>query len=123
MTATTQARAKKGGEIGANGEFYEGGKFIAKTEKPKSQAEIRKATRRQNTSPYVWEVAPNAELVAIFPSLNGIEFFNHNTKTFAFNADLRGSFATEEAIECRKNKIEAYNNGKKWHKPFTNEIY
>lgn len=120
---TTQARAKKGGEIGANGEFYEGGKFIAKTEKPKSQAEIRKATRRQNVYPYVWEVAPNIELVAIFPSLNGIEYYSHTTKTFEFNPELKGTFATAEAIENRKNKIAAFNSGKKWHKPFTKETY
>lgn len=31
-----QARAVKGGEFGANGEFYEGGKFLATTEAPKS---------------------------------------------------------------------------------------
>lgn len=29
---TTTKRAKKGGEIGANGEFYEGGKFISTVE-------------------------------------------------------------------------------------------
>jgi hypothetical protein len=31
---TTQDRAKAGGEIGTNGEFYEGGKFLPHTEKP-----------------------------------------------------------------------------------------
>lgn len=118
---TEQARAKKGGEIGANGEFYEGGKFIAKTERPKSQAEIRQATRKQEVAPYVWEVAPEIGWTAIFAGLSGVEIFNRETKTFLINPDLSGMFATADAIESRKNRIAAFNAGKKWHKANTLE--
>ena len=118
---TTHSRAKKGGELGANGEWYEGGKFIATTERPKSQAEIRKATRKQETAPYVWEVAPEIGLVAIFPGLSGIEHFSRETKTFSFNLGLCGDFAQADVIASRKNRIKAFNSGKKWHKPFTSE--
>lgn len=114
---STQARAKKGGEIGANGEFYEGGKFIARTEKAKSQKEAYRATRKQNVAPYVWEVAPEAGLVAIFPSLSGVEIFNRETGAFQFNSDLCGGFGTPEAIASRQHRIAAFNSGKRWHKP------
>lgn len=38
---TTQQRAKAGGELGANGEWYEGGKFIATKDNPKSAPPLR----------------------------------------------------------------------------------
>lgn len=39
--ATDQKRARAGGEMGANGEWYEGGKFIATKDNPKSQPRER----------------------------------------------------------------------------------
>ena len=35
MTSIKQAKAKKGGETGKNGEFYPGGKFLPSTRLPK----------------------------------------------------------------------------------------
>lgn len=40
-TTTTQRRAKAGGEYGANGEWYEGGKFIATEEDTIKRAPMR----------------------------------------------------------------------------------
>ena len=108
------SRAKKGGEYGANGEWYEGGKFIAKTERPKSQSQIRKATRNQEVAPYTWKVAPEIGMVAIFPNLAGVEIFNRSEGTFSFNSDLCGDWATAEIIERRKARIAAFNSGKRW---------
>jgi hypothetical protein len=42
---TTQKRAAKGGEIGANGERYEGGKFIATTDRAKGKAQAFRGGR------------------------------------------------------------------------------
>lgn len=49
-----QKRARKGGEYGVNGEFYEGGKFLPNTEKPKA-APRKRATRKQQWEAYKWE--------------------------------------------------------------------
>ena len=49
-------QAKKGGEIGVNGEFYEGGKFLPSTQKGKGTS--RKGTGKQEIAPYKWEFAP-----------------------------------------------------------------
>lgn len=40
-----KTRAKVGGEIGANGESYRGGQFIAQTNKPKGEPQRRQARR------------------------------------------------------------------------------
>ena len=48
-----QSRANKGGEYGANGEWYEGGKFIARTDRPKGKAR-KSSTRKIEIEPYVW---------------------------------------------------------------------
>jgi len=51
--ATTQKRARIGGETGTNGEFYEGGKFLPSTERPKGKP-VKKKPRKVNVEPYVW---------------------------------------------------------------------
>lgn len=56
MNAAQQQRAVKGGEVGTNGEFYEGGKFLPNTGKPKGTP--RRGTGKVQIAPYVWEVAP-----------------------------------------------------------------
>ena len=54
-----QGRARKGGETGPNGEFYECGKFLPSTEMPKRTGSARKTgTGKQEIAPYKWEVAP-----------------------------------------------------------------
>lgn len=54
----TQKRAAKGGEVGANGEWYEGGKFIATTERKKTEGSKPRGTGKVEIAPGVYEVAP-----------------------------------------------------------------
>jgi hypothetical protein len=55
-------RAKAGGEIGVNGERYEGGQFLPSTTLPKQAPTSRKAgTGKREIAPYVWEVAPEGK--------------------------------------------------------------
>lgn len=56
----SQRRAKRGGEYGVNGEWYDGGKWIANTEAPKRAGSV-KATGRQEIAPWVWEVPPEGK--------------------------------------------------------------
>jgi hypothetical protein len=49
----TQQRAQKGGEVGTNGEFYEGGKFLPSTKRPKGEAR-RNRPRKVMIAPYTW---------------------------------------------------------------------
>ena len=62
MATKTQKRASVGGEFGANGEWYDGGKFINTVEEnAKGKAKKRTATRKQEIAPYVWEVPPEGK--------------------------------------------------------------
>jgi hypothetical protein len=51
---TTQKRAKVGGEVGTNGEYYEGGKFLPSTEKPRRHGSRPARPRKVEVEPYVW---------------------------------------------------------------------
>lgn len=56
---TGQPRAKVGGEYGANGEWYEGGKFIATQAMPKKHGSRPRAkARKVQVSPTVWAECP-----------------------------------------------------------------
>lgn len=112
----TQTRAKTGGEFGANGEWYEGGKFLNTIpENAKKEAAARKrASRKQEIESYVWAVAPQPDFVAIFPMLAGVEIFDRATMKFRLNPDLCGTMATPEAIARRQARIDAWNGGERW---------
>jgi hypothetical protein len=66
-TTNGTKRAAKGGEIGANGEFYEGGKFINTIpENSKKEGSHPKAkARKVQVAPYRWE-SNDGTKVAIF---------------------------------------------------------
>ena len=110
---TTHIRAKKGGEIGANGEWYEGGKFIATTERPKGAAKTIRRTRRVEIEPYVWAECVEG-MWTLYGVLGGLEKWDRATKTYALNEALRGHYATTEGIAQRKAWIAAWNAGERW---------
>jgi hypothetical protein len=51
-------RATKGGEFGANGEWYEGGKFINTVAENRKREGSSRGSGKQEIAPYTWEVAP-----------------------------------------------------------------
>lgn len=59
MNTVTQNRARKGGQIGANGLSYAGGTFLPNTTLAKMATGSKSSgTRKQIIAPYTWEVAP-----------------------------------------------------------------
>ena len=72
-------RAKKGGETGLNGEWYDGGQFLPSSEstvkgehgRPSSETRI---TGKQEIAPYKWVVDPDGRR-AIWPVVNGFCVF------------------------------------------------
>lgn len=113
---TTHSRAKKGGEFGANGEWYEGGKFINTVpENAKRHGSApKKPLGKRNTAPGVWEMQPFDGAIAIFPQLAGIELLDHATNTFRLNPKLRLDFASPAGVARREKLIAAYNAGERW---------
>ena len=73
MSTATQKRAAVGGEFGANGEWYEGGKFInTVSDNAKRNAKKRNATRKQEIAPYVWEVPPQEGQRSLYDRFAGV---------------------------------------------------
>lgn len=61
-----QRRAKPGGEIGVNGEWYEGGKWIANTDRAKHHKPTPIATGREIIEPGVWAAPPRPQSRSIY---------------------------------------------------------
>lgn len=66
---TTRNRAPKGGTVGVNGEFYEGGKFLPSTQRAKSKPP--KKTGKREIEPYKWEKQPTPEHESIWTKISG----------------------------------------------------
>ena len=114
----THSRAKAGGEYGANGEWYEGGKFINTVpENAKRQKATKRFTGKQQYENYKWAVAPVEGHRAIFPMLAGFEMPIREGREivgFRFNTDLRGEWTLPEVVAKREAMIAAYNSGQRW---------
>ena len=105
-----QKRAKAGGEFGANGEWYEGGKFIntiAKNDK-RHGSDNKKATRKQEVAPYKWEVPPAENMSSIFQLFGGRYMTRENTANVPF-CEYQG--ADPEKVQA---VIDRYVAGEKW---------
>ena len=112
-TQEGQKRARPGGEVGANGEFYEGGKFIATTDHAKGKKRAGKGSGRVEVENYTW-VPSRDGFRPLYGRLAGIEVRDRATGRFSFNEGLRGDDATAGAITQRRADIAAWNEGKRW---------
>ena len=63
---TTTKRAAKGGEVGANGEWYEGGRFINTIpENCKLEGSVKSKPRKVQIDAYTWVIAEGKPLFSI----------------------------------------------------------
>ena len=111
----TQERAKRGGEVGRNGEFYQGGEFLPSTElasQPKGARKPFKPGKRQ-IAPYVWEFQPYEGAQSIYTLFagvfgkvtNGVMVVSCSDQTVAY---FKTTLAEVEAMAAR------WNNGERW---------
>jgi hypothetical protein len=67
MITNSEGRAKKGGEIGLNGEHYKGGQFLPSSEKTvKGLIRIPKGSGKKEIAPYVYAYAPADDMLSIY---------------------------------------------------------
>jgi hypothetical protein len=108
----THSRAAKGGQFGANGEWYEGGKFIATTERPKAQVKIR-AARKVEVEPGMWvesvEKTIYSEIKWDVKIRNGIA----STHSMSFRGS-DGEAPSTEYVASKMDMIAKYNRGERW---------
>ena len=109
-------RAAKGGEYGANGEWYEGGKFINTVpENGKKEGSKPKASRKQEIAPYVWEVAPEGkrslyrQFAGVFGRVeNGVAVMLYNDRLPTI-LNYVG-----RTLEEAQNILDRWNAGERW---------
>ena len=108
------ARAIKGGQVGANGEFYKGGRFLNTiAENPKVEGSKPKTARKVEIEPYKW-VVPEDGRQAIYPGfagvfgkvINGQMIVNCSDQTLAYFGKTR------EAVQAIADR---YNNGERFY--------
>jgi hypothetical protein len=119
---STQRRAKPGGETGANGEWYEGGKFIATQDNPKRSGRSRKATRKVEVEPWKWEIPPEEGMRPIYGRM-GAGVFTGKLEDGRWGLVARDVtwqyyFKTAKAIERAKERYQSFadrfNAGERW---------
>ena len=115
---TTQRRAKVGGEYGKNGEWYEGGKFIANTDRAKGQPKAN--TRRQEVAPYKWEVSPTGYETPIWRKIDNYITLNNDVATLSKDQIQRTANAYNWKMDVEKFAeelaplVEKWNAGERW---------
>lgn len=113
---TTTKRARKGGELGANGDFYEGGKFINTVPQNAKRygSPVRKPSKVE-IEPGVWGVAEDGKK-SIYRSLAGI-FGRVENGVMVLRTDDRmdGTLAyygrTREEVKALADR---WNAGERW---------
>lgn len=111
-----QKRARAGGERGANGEWYEGGKFIATTEAAKKCGSTTSRPRKAEVAPFVWREIP-AGRIAIYPR---ISLFVDPRAIQTGVAKLAPSFVTNPPQCYTEDKanidalMDLWNRGHRW---------
>lgn len=117
MINIIKRRAPKGGAIGANGEWYEGGKFInSVADNAKSIAKkAKKASRKQEIEPWVWALPPEPGkkpllrhfLCGVYTHfIKGVVHVSHR------KPETREYY--NETDEQVKIWVDAYNRGERW---------
>lgn len=112
---TTTKRAAKGGEFGANGEWYEGGKFINTIpENRKKEGSSRRGSGKVEIEPYVWVVAPEGTSgISLYKNLAGV-FGKVIDGKMVLNVNpvtLRYFGKTMEQVQVMADR---YNAGERW---------
>lgn len=108
-----QQRAKAGGEIGANGEFYEGGKFIATTDHAKRKSAAKRATGRQQVEPGKWEVPPTG-MRSIYSRWSGL-WSNAGSGRVMLNPSANADYWGADQLQQAAAWAAKYNAGERFY--------
>lgn len=110
---TTTKRAAKGGEYGANGEWYEGGKFINTIPKNRKRegSHPRKA-RKVEVEPYKWVVSEDGRR-SIYQAFVGIfgKLVNGKMEVLCNDQVFRYTCVSREEAQAMADR---YNAGERW---------
>lgn len=112
--------AKAGGEIGANGEYYKGGQFVADNPNTSKKHGSFKNSHKIEIEPYTWVEADSSHVALMsiakvgvlskFKRANG--FRDYSELVLVEDYQKIAKFLKLD-IEETKKAIEAYNNGER----------
>ena len=113
-------RAAKGGEIGINGEHYEGGQFLPNSRTRAKGSNRPRTTGKRQIAPYVWEIAPSPSHFSIFDLISNARCAMRNA-VWEWDGDAIKVLRTDEADYISHgfyvplyDLIAAYNAGSRW---------
>jgi hypothetical protein len=119
MPVATTRRAKAGGELGANGEWYEGGKFINTVkENAKRHGSRPKQASKQQVAPYQWEIGPEGSRSLYMQFAGAWGRVENGVAVFAYGSDT--DRLDHVLAYCGRTKAEGqamldrWNNGERW---------
>lgn len=119
MKNAVHRQAKAGGEVGANGEWYKGGQFIATIDRPKGMAGAAAKPRKVQVEPYTWQTVPG-DIGSLYAVLAGwYSQYDRATNTFAPYAFHT---LTAEAQAMYTQMIDAYNAGYRFFRYSDKEV-
>lgn len=106
-------RAKAGGQIGINGEWYDGGEFLPSSPKT-TKGEAKKATNgsgKRQIAPFVWEIPPEG-MRSIYQKYSQVwKMTSGKMEVFrGLNREYYGEKFLAEAQEM----AERWNRGERW---------
>ena len=110
---TTTKRAAKGGEIGANGEWYEGGKFINTVpENAKKEGSHRRKPSKVEIAPYEWALQPEGKrsIYRVFAGIFG-KVVNGRLEVLCNDQVLAYTGTSREAAQALADR---WNAGERW---------
>jgi hypothetical protein len=119
-TTMGQKRAKIGGEVGANGEFYEGGKFIATTDHSKRHGSVKRKPRKVQIRPFEWVIAePGQRPIFSIVGAGAAYIDRYDTSKgiapYAPAFEMYGDrMYNGETLENIKNLCDRFNAGEIW---------
>lgn len=122
-------QAKKGGQLGINGEQYKGGQFL-----PNHKDTVKGATKRpqskgkQPVAPYKWELPPSPDHFSIFKLIESAIRWIEFGVTCEIHAELlRGEdaehFASFGFFINLADLVARYNVGERWADMSEAELY
>ena len=107
-------RAKCGGEVGVNGERYEGGQFLPHTDRPKGKPRPKGSGKRE-VAPFVWEVPPEEGMVPLIALFGQVCWYDHYQKRFTGTNDRAIAYYGKDKAQVIE-WMTRWNAGERWVK-------
>lgn len=111
-------RAKAGGQVGMNGEFYAGGTFLPNTQLPKMTPQQKVAKKylesKQEVEMNKWEYPPSEDVNSIYKRLSGGVPYNRENNKFIIGKMSQKTIDYMGGYDYLNKLVTAYNSGQRW---------